>query len=303
MNMPLTNHRADVSRGGQTPTRVPVPSRNPILNHNPNQAELGGLGLRLGAGLPGREGARVAGFTLIEITIALAVVAFALVAIVGVLPIGLNVQRDNRAETIINHDGLYWMEAIRGGAQGLDELTNYVEFIVIEHGGRQTVIRNQYINPTPPTFQTGREIIGLLGARYSDPMNGQPITNAYAIVRSITGVATEKPGTTSTPTSPGLDFGFKYRLQVQLVSAFNDSTIEDFNSALGLPPANLAPEERLQTLYDVRLRFTWPILKSDLTTGRIDTGRRNKNLRSMVSRYAASSTNQAQNLVYTFLVP
>src|SRR2546428_5718272 len=35
------------------------------------------------------------GFTMIEIAIALAVIAFALVAIIGVLPIGLNVQRDN----------------------------------------------------------------------------------------------------------------------------------------------------------------------------------------------------------------
>ena len=51
---------------------------------------------------------------MIEIAIALAVIAFALVAIIGVLPIGMNVQRDNRAETIINHDATYWMEAIRG---------------------------------------------------------------------------------------------------------------------------------------------------------------------------------------------
>jgi len=44
------------------------------------------------------------GFTMVEIAIALAVIAFALVAIIGVLPIGMNVQRDNRAETIINQD-------------------------------------------------------------------------------------------------------------------------------------------------------------------------------------------------------
>ena len=72
-----------------------------------------------------------AAFTMIEIAIALAVIAFALVAIIGVLPTGLNVQKDNREETIINQDGPFWLEAIRNGAQGLDYLTNYVASITL----------------------------------------------------------------------------------------------------------------------------------------------------------------------------
>src|SRR5262249_16641536 len=43
-------------------------------------------------------------FTMIEIAICLAVIGFALAAIVGVLPLGMNVQRENREETIINQD-------------------------------------------------------------------------------------------------------------------------------------------------------------------------------------------------------
>src|ERR1035438_9242814 len=66
------------------------------------------------------------GFTMVEIAISLAVIGFALVAIIGVLPIGMNTQRDNREETIINQDATVLMEAIRGGARGLDDLTNYV---------------------------------------------------------------------------------------------------------------------------------------------------------------------------------
>ena len=65
-------------------------------------------------------------FTMIEIAISLAVIGFALVAIIGVLPIGMNVQKDNREETIINQDATVFMDAIRNGAQGLDDLTNYV---------------------------------------------------------------------------------------------------------------------------------------------------------------------------------
>ena len=56
---------------------------------------------------------RRGGFTMIELVICLGIIAFALVAIIGVLPVGINVQKDNREETIIVQDGLYWMEAIR----------------------------------------------------------------------------------------------------------------------------------------------------------------------------------------------
>ena len=42
-----------------------------------------------------------AGFTIIELVICLGIIAFALVAIIGVLPIGINVQKDNREETRI----------------------------------------------------------------------------------------------------------------------------------------------------------------------------------------------------------
>src|ERR1017187_1732123 len=68
----------------------------------------------------------VSGFTMVEIAISLAVIGIALVAIIGVLPIGMNTQRDNREETIINQDATVFIEAIRGGARGLDDLTNYV---------------------------------------------------------------------------------------------------------------------------------------------------------------------------------
>ena len=64
---------------------------------------------------------RVSGFTLVEIAISLAVIAFALVAIIGVLPTGMQVQRDNREETIINQEATYFATAIRNGARGLDE--------------------------------------------------------------------------------------------------------------------------------------------------------------------------------------
>ena len=63
---------------------------------------------------------------MVEIAICLAIIGMALVAIIGVLPLGMNVQRDNREETVINQDATVFLEAIRNGARGLNDLTNYV---------------------------------------------------------------------------------------------------------------------------------------------------------------------------------
>src|ERR1051325_860703 len=70
------------------------------------------------------------GFTMVEIALSIAVVAFALVAILGVLPTGMTVQKDNREDNIINQEGRYWMEALRSGSV-IEDLTNYVESITI----------------------------------------------------------------------------------------------------------------------------------------------------------------------------
>ena len=79
------------------------------------------------AGIGPRSRHRDSAFTMIEIAIALAVIAFALVAILQILPMGMEVQRDNRQETIVNQDGAYLIEAIRHGAQGIDDLADYVD--------------------------------------------------------------------------------------------------------------------------------------------------------------------------------
>src|SRR5438552_12806303 len=75
----------------------------------------------------------VAAFTMVEIAISLGVIAIALVAILGVLPTGVRVQRDNREDTILNQEGVFWLETIRSGSKGLDYLTNYVDTITISN--------------------------------------------------------------------------------------------------------------------------------------------------------------------------
>ena len=103
------------------------------------------------------------GFTMVEIALCLAIIGVALVAIIGVLPIGMREQQDNRERTIINQDATVLLEAIRNGARGADDLTNYVYAIT----NFQT-----FYNPSPqnPVFigygggylTNGASIVGLL---------------------------------------------------------------------------------------------------------------------------------------------
>ena len=90
------------------------------------------------------------GFTMIEIAIALAVIGFALVAIIGILPMGLNIQKETRERTIINHDAMYFLDALKNSAQGLDELTNFVARIDVDGA-----ILYNYKNRTPPDYVNG----------------------------------------------------------------------------------------------------------------------------------------------------
>ena len=164
------------------------------------------------------------GFTLMEVAICLAVISIALVAIIGVLPLGMNVQKENREGTIINQDATIFLEAISKGAQGLDNLTNYVYAITnywtqfradgtVASGGG--AIHNSYtFNNSSITWPlqlaavchltNGFHIIGLLSTPQFTDKNGFPIANTvgvdlyysnhvFAYVRSLSGAAVEKP--------------------------------------------------------------------------------------------------------------
>ena len=169
---------------------------------------------------------------MIEIAICLAIIGIALVAIVGVLPLGMSVQRENREGTIINQDATVLLEAIRNGARGMNDLTNYVyaitnywteynsssNYIAGNNGANgvnngysysTTTIAPGYVTPsgtfTAPatTISNGTNIVGLLSTPEFTDANGAPINNflagnfysnhIVAYVRSISGPAVEKP--------------------------------------------------------------------------------------------------------------
>src|SRR6266851_5222324 len=96
----------------------------------------------------------VAAFTMVEIAISLGVIAIALVAILGVLPTGVRVQRDNREDTILNQEGMFWVEAIRSGSRGLYYLTNYVDMITLRTANATVVFPSPGFQFTLPPGAT-----------------------------------------------------------------------------------------------------------------------------------------------------
>jgi type II secretory pathway pseudopilin PulG len=243
-------------RGCSDPARGERQSVNPIIHQSNNPA--------------------VRAFTMIEIAISLAVIGFALVAIIGILPTGLDVQKQNREETIINQDAQMWMEAIRNGAQGMDDLTNYVDgisnYVRTFRGpaGSYTYADrvDSYTYVTAPYGITnGYRIVGLLSTpkfTYDDPnlnLNNGDFTSNYVVayVRSMSGTAFDKyPQDNATLR----DASFKYKLISEVTpyyytdNSWMDSASTSFQ---GVTYTNIVSNKKIN-LYDVRLIFRWPVL-------------------------------------------
>jgi type II secretory pathway pseudopilin PulG len=210
---------------------------------------------------------------MVEIAISLAIIGIALVAIIGVLPLGMNVQKDNREETIINQDATVLLEDIRSGARA-DDLTNYVYAI--------TNFQTLY-SPNPSTANligttnlNGTNIVGLLSTpEYTVYGTGDPIANLSAFtgnynsnhivayVRSISGPAVEKPPQDN-PLVTGDSFSYK------VICA--NLPVEVNTNALNLYTANLTAN-----LHELRLTFLWPLLPNG------NTGSGRQTFRTMIA--------------------
>ena len=229
-------------------------------------------------------------FTMIEIAISLAIIGFALVAILGILPFGMGVQKDNRQETIINQDMTVWMNAIRNGERGLDDLTNYVIGItnVIDaynfrgvrtarstygYGPLGSSVGNAPGNPQYP-LTNGFRIIGLMSTPKmvtTYDQNGAPngflSNHVVAFVRAFSGPASEKAPQNNATVQ---DLGLQYRL-ISGVSAYGANFFDPtWTNYLAFPTNN--PEYWVRSNYmtlvrtfqanwhEIRLNFRWPLL-------------------------------------------
>lgn len=251
-------------------------------------------GLKLYSPIRGRSRAA---FTMVEIALCLAIIGFALVAIIGVLPVGLNVQKENREETIINQDAGYFMDALRTGARGLDDLTNYV--LAVTNSWSNTVSGatgkdgyTYYDSTTTPKFPltNGYRIIGLLS---TPQLTGDYSNRVVATVRALSGAATEK----FPQDNPSVrDLAFNYRIITEIVPVQSGPVIfPDTNSPnFAAESANFAFRQSLtNNLHEVRLRFLWPLFPNGTT------GNGRQTYRSLAGGQLLQ-TNQTGQLLYFF---
>jgi type II secretory pathway pseudopilin PulG len=229
---------------------------------------------------------------MMEIAISLAIIGIALVAIIGVLPIGMNVQQANRQETIIGQDASVLIEDIRNGVLGGYDLTNYVyaitnywtEFAPAKNAESPGVNGYTYANasviapyPSYPSAQpltNNANIIGLLSTPEFTDTRGNPTANIYdnayfsnhvvAYVYSISGPAYEKP-----PQDNALMQQDSFGYRVYCVNSTEPVDTNIYNAAIfpnGPPNYN---QQMLSAVHELRMTFLWP----QLPNGNLGSGR------------------------------
>ena len=217
---------------------------------------------------------------MVEIALCIAVVAFALVAILGVMPTGLQVQKDNREDTIINQDGAFWLETLRSGAKGMDELTNYVDRITVKRTNEVgAILRADFVFGNGAkigatnTFTNGLQVVGLLSLpKYElERLHGRLswVTNSVvAYVRAFSGSAADKPDGARTRATKDVAFG--YRLTSEIVP-YNPLSRALTNYTLARP-GTVDRTNRYElwrravnmegNFHEIRLTMDWPLYTS-----------------------------------------
>lgn len=225
-----------------------------------------------------RSHRRSSAFTLVEIAISMAIIGFAVVAIIGVLPLGLNVQKDNREETIINNEANFFMDAIRSGARGLDDLTNHVFAVTnswtrfntdsdpwtIDSTGTDAFtysashVTSLTVQDNAVKLTNGAAIIGVLSTPRllpdNLPGNVRPptIQSNYivAYAYAMSGSAGEQLPQTQANIQ---NFAFAHRMIVEIVPV----PAADANSLSG--------KKLVNNLHEVRIFFRWPLYANGKT--------------------------------------
>lgn len=248
-------------------------------------------------------------FTMVEIVLSLAIIAVALVAIIGVLPIGLNVQSDNKEESIINADAAIWMQFLTKGAQGGQYFEPqapvgtkgpifYINEVRVDENLRTRNVNNALLSEdgftTTTSFYTNflsaSNLLGVLSLpKYpANPYkltDGQKYTNwnVYADVRALNGNMADLGADT--------DFAFKYRMIPELVPLQNgapynyNAALQDTNNGTVLPNLD-------GNLYELRLKFMWPLLPGSDGTYRSQTQfAKSMTFRTLVSGHDTQYTN------------
>ncbi len=290
MKLPRTSPNPDRARSPGAACDMVVSCRHPADESCPLRCAAIGGRSRSGWAKAVRVGERA--FTMVEIALSLAIIGIGMIAIIGVLPRGLKVQRENREETIINQDATVWLQAIRSGARGYDDLTNYVDAItniVTFYNANETINRqetngytwsqctlNGTVLPPRDVITNGARIVGLLSTpkitKYHDLPNHIVEVSNYvtAYVHALSGAASEKAPQTNRDVR---DLAFSYRIVSEVVpyAGWDPDMVQYLAPGLTTDEtaarsnAWLVARSTHENLYDIRLLFRWPLLPKGRT--------------------------------------
>jgi hypothetical protein len=181
-------------------------------------------------------------FTMVEVALSLGIVAFALVAIIGILPVGLKAQQQNREDTIISQDGVYLMEAIRAGAlsSNLSVLTQNLVFLyvtntiplVADRGSIYATTTN-IVNPAEVVMQMSRPKLDSATSTSN---------SVFAVFKGFNGNLSEFI------VDPNA-LRFQYRVDVELEANTSGSMLGVTNYSTRFLSTNL---------YNLTLTYRWP---------------------------------------------
>lgn len=224
---------------------------------------------------------------MVELALSMAIIAFAMVAIMGVLPAGLQVQKANREDTIINQEGAFFLEAIKNGSMGYDQLVDYVDGLKI---ARTNYFGGGGGGVYPVNTDRGFRIIGRLSTPKYEVINKVLTVNTItAKIRPLTGAASHK-GATAAARAMSLS----YLLQSEVIpyAAYPTNYIgTNYNAATTAASEKVdrsllynEAQNLAGNLYEIRLTFRWPVyeLRSGLQTN-WTTGPNIKTFRTLVS--------------------
>lgn len=204
-------------------------------------------------------------FTMIEVALSLAIVAFAMVAIIGVMPAGLNVQKENQNDTVLSQDSAMILEAIRSG----------------ESSSNLTALSTALVGPiygvnlsTYPSANTPLDIIKRLSIPAWDT-SGFTTGAAVAVsarFRAMSGGLGDTAGAAT-------NMAFTYYMQVQITRFNPDPYATVYNSLA-------------TNLHEIKLTFQWPVYDDpSITTPPTRVGNRQLVLRSLISGQLVNMTN------------
>lgn len=269
------------------------------------------------------------GFTMIEIAISLAIVAVAMIAILGILPTGLTVQRENREDTIIDQEAEYYMTIIRnsGMQTGPIDIGSHVHQVFVTRTNHVTGASNTQTYSERSTTGLGfrwdsRQVVRKLlttpswdlgtlplipDAEFS-PNGGMFIEEeniVKAVVRAVTGSAANN--------APANDEGaFHYEMAVSLHPVITPALFSGYGPDAGPSTvynnlSNAGPSGQgellrqaglASNLWEVELTMRWPVSFIDEDAGTYVLGNNKRSFRSYMAGFVTQDE-RSRNL-YVF---